>query len=105
VELPEVTSPEAAPTGNDVTGSHVTRIDHVRMPRFPPYFFKPQRLKCNACISSFFSSVLYSNAKIDMQLFWIKNDDFTDLVAHARLNRADNRIQTATFEMQRYLLF
>ena len=27
-----------------------------------------------------------------MQLFWIKNDDFTDLVAHAKHNHADNRI-------------
>jgi hypothetical protein len=27
-----------------------------------------------------------------MQLFWIKNDDFTDFVAHAKHNHADNRI-------------
>ena len=37
--LPEVTSPEAALTGSDITGNHVTGSDRVHMRnRFPRFF-------------------------------------------------------------------
>ena len=37
--VPEVTSPEATLTGNDVTESHVTGSDHMCMRNQFPHFF------------------------------------------------------------------